>query len=34
MCNYKVKDLIEELKKYPQDLPVLTNGMKVNMKTF
>lgn len=26
MCNYKVKDLIEELKKYPQDLPVLTNG--------
>ena len=26
MFNYKVKDLIEELKKLPQELPVLTNG--------
>ena len=26
MFNYKVKDLIEELSKLPQDLPVLTNG--------
>ena len=26
MFNYKVKDLIEELKKLPQELPVLTDG--------
>ena len=26
MFNYKVKDLIEELKKFPQELPVLTDG--------
>ena len=26
MFNYRIKDLIEELQKYPQELPVLTNG--------